>query len=117
MDKLSIKILKHLNEQKESLHRDKIIEQFGPGAFKSLDNLQKTGHIKQGSKYGGISSDPATGRARTVNVPDGQFEIDSPGLDFLQHRFWNCFDKWITRITAIIGFITGLFSLILHFAS
>lgn len=115
IDKTSVKILKYLKDKKEPVEESVIISECGPNASDSLEYLVKNGYIKEGFKFGGTRPDPITGRATTFNVPNGKYKIVSTGRAYLSQRFWNGIDKWVTRISAIIGLITGVLSLVLHF--
>ena len=115
MDSLSIKILKELNKSNKPVTYEQLTFLYGAHAPRSIAFLTSEKYITEGTKYGGISRDPATGRVATVNVPNGKYEISAIGKDFLQHLVLNEFDKWITRIAAFVGAITGIISLVLHF--
>ena len=115
MDKTSVAILKYLKDKNEPIEESEIISQCGEGASDALEYLAKNDYIKEGYKLGGTRTDPTTGRATTYNVPNGKYKISLPGRSYLSGRAWSGIDKWITRISAIIGLITGLLSLILHF--
>lgn len=114
MDKTSVKILKYLKKRNRPVSADEISQKFGSIGEQSLSHLDSIRYISQGFRYGGITRNPVTGRAETCDVPDGQYKLEPPGRDFLEHKFWNDFDRWITRATAFIGFVTGVLSLILH---
>lgn len=114
LDSLSLKILKELKSKPEPVSEKELIFLFGKETEKSLNYLCSEKYITQGIKYGGITRDPVTGRATTVNCPNGMYSISAFGKDFLQHFFLNEFDKWITRIAAFVGAVTGIISLILH---
>lgn len=115
IDKTSVKVLKYLNGKKDPVEESEIISEFGPDASDSIEYLLKNDYIKEGLKFGGTRPDPITGRATTFNVPNGKYKIVSTGRAYLSQRFWNGIDKWVTRISAIIGLITGVLSLALHF--
>lgn len=115
MDRVSIKVLRYLKKQDKAVSRDAVAQKYGAKGEQSLSQLSVDNYISQGVKYAGISRNPVTGRAETKNAPNGMYTIEPKGRDFLEHRFWNGFDRWITRATALIGFATGLISLIMHF--
>lgn len=115
IDKTSVKVLKYLNSKKDPVEESEIISEFGPDASDAIEYLLKNDYIKEGLKFGGTRPDPTTGRATTFNVPNGKYKIVSTGRAYLSQRFWNGIDKWVTRISAIIGLITGVLSLALHF--
>lgn len=115
MDKTSVKILKYLKDKNEPIEESEIILQCGAGASDSLEYLAKNEYVKEGYMYGCVRTNQSTGRVETYNVPNGKYKIVSAGRSYLSHRVGNGIDKWITRISAIIGLITGILSLILHF--
>ena len=115
MDSLSIRILKELNKSNGPMSYDQLTFLYGKNAPRSISYLTSEKYISEGTMYGGIVRDPVTGRANTVNVPNGKYKISALGKDFLQHLFLNEFDKWMTRIAAFVGAITGVVSLVLHF--
>lgn len=117
MDKTSLKVLKYLNSKKEPAEESEIISECGPNASDSIEYLIKNDYIKEGFTFGGTRPDPITGRATTFNVPNGKYKIVSTGRTYLSNRIWNGIDQWVTRISAIIGLITGVLSLVLHFLS
>lgn len=113
MEKLAVKILRRLRNAKAPISRQDLITEFGAEAPRALDYLFRDNYIKQGQKrnrYRSQDDDRAF-------VPDGMYSIDSGGMDYLQRAPGIWFDKWITRISAIVGFITGVLSLILHLSS
>lgn len=115
MDRTSIKVLRYIEKQENAVPRDEITKKYGTKGTQSLSQLDTDKYISQGSKYAGIYRNPLTGRAETRDIPDGQYVISPKGRDFLEQKFWNDFDKLITRATALIGFVTGIISLVLHF--
>ena len=117
MDRESLKMLRYLKKENKPISRDVLKEKYGTSANDSISYLLKMGYIKQGTISSGVTRDPSTGLVKVKDWPNGMFEVDSPGKDYLQHKLGNDFDRWITRVTAIIGFITGVWSLILHFLS
>lgn len=108
LEKIAVKILRQLDKEESSVSRKSIIEKYGSKASGALSFLEKEHYIKQGSVF--MPHQNANGRA--FYMPNGEFEIDSIGRDYLQHKFWNDFDRWATRICAVVGAITGIASLV-----
>lgn len=115
MDKTSLKVLRYIKKQDKPVSREAISQKYGIKGEQSLSQLDTDNYISQGSKYAGITKNSITGRVETKNIPNGMYVIEPKGRDFLEHKFWSDYDKWITRITALFGFITGIISLVLHF--
>lgn len=115
MDKSSVKVLRYLKDKKEPVAESEILSKCGANASDSLEYLVKNDYIKEGFKFGGTRTDQTTGRATTFNVPNGKYKIASSGRSYLSQRAWNGIERWVTRISAIIGLITGVLSLVLHF--
>lgn len=111
MDKASVKVLKYIKKHDGPIRRDEISQKFGKIGEQSLSHLVSSHYISQGEKYSGIAKNPVTGRVETRSVPNGEYSIEPLGRDFLEHKFWNDFDRWVTRICAIWGAITGTLAL------
>lgn len=92
MDRLSKKILKYIFKQSTASHTE-IIEKFGERASASIRFLFNNGYIS------------AMPRTRV-------YRVESLGIGFLETRRGVSADRWITRICAIIGAVTGTISLL-----
>lgn len=113
MDNLSHKILKYISSQEET-SRAELISNFGNGAKASIDFLSENKYITSGRIPIGAGPDH-----RPILASDGVFRITSQGLAYLQEKPGKDFDRWLTRIVAIWGAITGtaalVIELVLHF--
>lgn len=113
LDKLSHKILTHISKQKVTLRQD-IISVFGENAQKSIDFLMEGRYIKSGQVILEVGHNMAPKFGS-----DGKYSITSLGLAYLQEKPGKDFDRWLTRIVAIWGAITGtaalVLELVLHF--
>ena len=108
MDKLSLKVLKYLAADPNAVSRKDIISKFGDTATKSLDFLETEGYIKSGRRIVGVGSE-----SKPVFASNGQFTVTSKGLAYLEEKPGRDFDRWLTRIIAIWGAITGTAALVL----
>lgn len=104
MDKLSLRVLKHISKSNGTVGQESIIESFGDDSLRSLTYLESEGLIKSGRL-------PAGGG---VFCSDGLFAATSKGLSFLEERPGKLYDTWSTRVLAIWGAITGTAALILE---
>lgn len=107
LDKLSYRILKFISQHEKSRLAD-LIDQFGINAEKSISYLESNGFIssaKIGSGYLGKD-------AHFTSI--GIYSVTSYGLSFLQAHPGQTFDRWLTRILAIWGAITGTAALLLE---
>lgn len=107
MDKTSIKVLKYLKKQSDPVSKGSIVKNFGKDAGKSLDYLKANGFIREGRRFVSVSFNDNTGRATYNYGPNEMFEIDSTGLDFLQHKPGNDFDHWLNRLSIILSILGG----------
>lgn len=112
MDRLTIKVLKLIQKQGKPIHEATIVEKFGDEARSSLEYLKGIEYIHEGSEIQGMYYDSNENRMRPEIVPNGVFEIRPAGKDFLQSSPGVNFDRWITRICAIVGAVTGIAALI-----
>ena len=112
MDKLSLKILKYISKQTEPVTKQTIVAIYSQKALASLEDLEKVGFIASQSK----SFQSIPGLPQIVPVIDyyGNYVITSMGLGFLEKNPWDVFDRWLTRIIAICGAITGTIALLLE---
>lgn len=115
MDKTSVKVLKYINKQDNPVSADQIIEKYGSKGKQSLFLLCQGNYLSRGIDKTVYYHNPTTGRADSKAILNNMYSIEPLGRDLLEHKFWNDFDRWLTRGTAIIGFVTGVISLILHF--
>lgn len=107
MDNKSVKVLAYLKGQTDPVSKEQIIKEFGSDAAKSLAYLKENRFITEGSMPVSVSFDHVTGRATHNYGPNSMFEIASEGLDFLQHKPWNDFDRWLNRFSLLFSIIGG----------
>lgn len=112
MDKLSVRVLKHIHKGGDFLHESDVYRKFGYPALSSLKFLCKTGYISS-SEHNRVRYNQGS-KLHPNYVADCVYTIEPPGKAFLQHWFWNTFDPWLTRVLAIWGAITGTLALILR---
>lgn len=114
MDKLSLKVLKHIAAQQNSISSKSVVALFGDASRKSLSFLENEEFIKSGSTILGIGAD-----MKPVFASNGIYSITSKGLAFLEEKPGRDFDHWLTRFCAIWGAITGtaaiIAEIVLHF--
>lgn len=110
MEKLAVKILRYLKKQSSPVPLSVLTQKYGCAAERAVTFLDENGFVSQGSEYFPHETDAGT----AYFVKDGKFSIASSGCSYLEHKFADDFDRWITRGTAVIGFVTGVISLILH---
>lgn len=108
MDKLSHKILKYISHR-DTTSLNRLISVFGDGARTSTDFLLENAYISSGRVPIGVSMDH-----KPILVSDGIFRITSHGLAYLQKKPGKDFDRWLTRIGAVVGAITGITALIME---
>ena len=109
MDKLSLKVLKYVSIKQDNVSLKSVIEKFGDSSRKSLTELESDGFIKSGRIVLGMGPD-----MKPVLASNGQFNITSKGVAFLEERPGLLYDKWSTRFFAIWGAITGTAALVLE---
>lgn len=114
MDKLSLRILKHIASQQDDIPTTSVIDLFGDASKKSLSFLEKEGFIKSGRTILGIGAD-----MKPVFTSNGIYSISSKGLAFIEEKPGRDFDHWLTRVCAIWGAVTGtaaiVIEIVLHF--
>ena len=115
MDRTSLKVLRDIKKRGEPVLREIILQKYGTEGEQSLSQLDTDNYISQGFKSVGVAKNPVTGRMEPRNIPNGMYVIAPKGRGFLAHKFWNDIDKWITRSAALVGLVTGIISLIMHF--
>lgn len=114
MDRTSVKVLKYINKQDDPVSDDQVMEKYGSKGQQSLSMLYQEGYLSRGIGQTIYYCDAATGKSETKTKLNNLYSIEPPGRDFLEHKFWNDFDRWVTRGAAIVGFVTGMISLIMH---
>ena len=101
MDKMSFRILRYLKKQNAKTSRKAIIDKFGAQANKSLSYLEQGGYIHSDKRIAGTGFD-----RKPVYISIGMYEITSSGLDFLEAKPGQDFDRWLNRIS-VLGSILG----------
>lgn len=104
MNRLSIRVLRHIKKQTSPIAKDAIVAQFGDGAIESIRYLREEGYIRSGKV---ICPHRTSDGRHEIYAPDGKYEITAQGLDFLQHKFGNDFDKWLNRISILLSILGG----------
>ena len=104
MDKLSLKVLRYLAKQSAPVHRNHIIERFGKSAAESIRYLEKSEYIKSGTIP--VHGFPIIG-GNARKLSDQRYTIASLGLDFLQRRPGDIFDRWLSRVSIIASVLGG----------
>lgn len=115
MDKVSVKVLRMIRKASKPISRDEVEQKFGESGVQSLRQLQSDKFISQGTKHGGVAMNQATGRLEPAKIPNGLYSIEPKGRLYLEQKFWNDFDRLVTRLTALVGFFSGITALIMHF--
>ena len=111
MDRTSIKVLKFIGKQSAPVSSDVVIAKFGTPGEQSLSQLCEERYISRGVSKTWLYHNSATGTSETKTTPNSMYTIEPLGRDFLEHKFWNDFDKWLVRLCAIWGAITGTIAL------
>ena len=109
MDKLSVRVLKYLAKENRKINKNEIISVFGESAQESLSYLEKNDYISSEKVPAGIGPDK-----KVVFLSNGVYSITSFGKGFLEAKPGRDFDKWLTRLVAIWGAITGTAALVLE---
>ena len=115
MDKTSVKVLRYINKQNNPVSAEQIEEKYGFKGRQSLSMLCDGNYLSRGIGKTMFYHDAATGKPASKVILNNMYSMEPLGRDFLEHKFWNDIDRWLTRGTAFIGFITGVISLIMHF--
>lgn len=102
MDKMSIKILRHLEKQKDKTSRKDIVKKFGDGAGKSLSYLERNNYIQSDKRFAGVDFGN-----KPIFLSTGMYEIAPLGLDFLESKPGLDFDRWLNRISIIASILGG----------
>lgn len=114
MDKLSLKVLRHIAAQQDNISAKSVVTLFGDASKNSLSFLENEGFVKSGRTILGIGAD-----MKPVFTSNGIYSITSKGLAFLEEKPGRDFDHWLTRFCAIWGAITGtaaiIAEIVLHF--
>ena len=111
MDRTSVKVLKFIRKQAVPVSADVIVAKFGTPGEQSLSRLCEGKYISQGIAKTWLYHNGATGTSETKAVHNAMYTIEPLGRDFLEHKFWDDFDKWLVRLCAIWGAITGTIAL------
>lgn len=102
MDKLSVKVLRHIKKHGPRISSKTIIEKYGENSKVSLDYLEKESYIKSEKRIAGVGAG-----GKPVYISTGNYTITSLGLDFLQHKPGNDFDRWLNRISIVLSILGG----------
>lgn len=111
MDRTSVKVLKYINKQNSPVSAEQIMEKHGTKGEQSLSMLCQEGYLSRGIGKTMYYHNAATGRAESKTIPNNMYSIEPLGRDYLEHKFWNDFDKWLVRLCAIWGAVTGTIAL------
>ena len=114
MDITSVKVLKYISKQNDPVSAEQIMEKYGTRGNQSLSMLYQENYLSRGIAKTMYYHNTETGRAESKTIPNNMYAIEPLGRDFLEHKFWNDFDRWLTRGAAFVGLITGVASLIMH---
>ena len=107
MDRTSIEVLKYINENGGTVSADQIAKKYGTKGEQSLSMLCKQEYVSRGIKKTVIYLNAATGNTETKVIPSNMYSIEPLGRDFLEHRFWNLFDKWLGRANGVLSILGG----------
>lgn len=114
MDKLSLKVLRHIAAQQDNISAKSVVTLFGDASKKSLSFLENEGFVKSGRTILGIGAN-----MKPVFTSNEVYNVTSKGLAFLEEKPGKDFDHWLTRFCAIWGAITGtaaiIAEIVLHF--
>ena len=110
LDKSSENVLKFISEKGGQATDKMIRERFGEKADASLQFLQEKGFVLSRKEYSGINS-----FGRPVTTGATYYVCQPAGNAYLEEIVGKRVDRWITRIAAIVGAVTGVVSLLLHF--
>ena len=108
VDKLSLKILHFLRGKSEVPESD-IVDKFGQKSVASLHYLRSNDYISSGTKILGTGPD-----SKPVFMPNGIYSIAPKGHYLLESKPGTDFDRWLTRIIAIVGAVTGISAIVLE---
>lgn len=103
MEKLAVKILKHLNKKTNSVAFSDIKSQFGSNAGSALSYLEKEEYIQQGRTF----KPHQTATGKEFYTKDGKYQITSKGRSFLEEKPGRDFDKWLNRLNILLPMIGG----------
>lgn len=96
MDRTSVKVLRYIKKNAGSVSSENIIEKFGSDGVQSLSMLCDESYLS--------CSLERTGHQETLcNI----YRLEPHGRDFLENRFGDIFDKWLSRANAILPILGG----------
>lgn len=105
MDRTTRKVLRFLSRHAGMNALSVIVAKCGPSTERSLEYLVSIGYVKQSQR-----------RVYTIegtrSTPDDKYQITAGGLCYLTEFPWISIDKWLTRICAVVGAVTGIAALI-----
>ena len=104
MDTFSLKLLKYIDKQKV-VRATTLISKHGKSVRVYLGYLHKDDFISESWEY--VSQDKC----------DDVFRITPKGKSYLEELPGKRFDRWLTRIIAIWGAMTGTIALVLELLS
>lgn len=109
MDKFSHRVLKYIRKNSPVVSHQEITNKFGSCAKESIAYLEKSGYIRSGKRVIGVGEN-----MKPVFGSDGNYAITSEGMSYLESTPGAKLDKWVTRVVAIIGAMTGIGALVLE---
>lgn len=108
MDKHSRLVLSFMARQTDAVSTADIQHAVGDAAPRSVEYLQKEGYIQAQYKRHYSPGDGIYKRQCDA------YTITAKGISYLEHRPGVVADRWITRICAIVGALTGIPALVLE---
>lgn len=103
MEKLAVRILRHLGKSNAPVSREDLNAKFGQNAGSALSYLENEGYVKQGTVLR-----PRVGtHPNDFYQPNGMFQITSKGRAFLQEKPGNDFDRWLSRVSVLASILGG----------
>ena len=105
MDRTTRKVLRFLSCHAGMNDLSVIVAKCGSGSERSLEHLVSIGYVKQAQRR-------FYTREGARATPDDKYEITAGGLWCLKESPWIALDKWITRICAVVGAVTGVIALL-----
>lgn len=112
MDKLSVKVLKLIAKAGRPVTKSEIVDKYGDEAISSLEYLKEIKYIHEEYRHEGLYYDRDVNDLMPRLVPGNVYDLKPIGKDFLESHPGKGFDRWVTRICAIIGAITGISALV-----
>lgn len=103
MEKLAVRILRHLVKSDNLVSLEDLKDKFGKNTGSALSYLEKEDYIKQGTVFR-----PRAGtHPNNFYQPNGMFQITSKGRAFLQEKPGKDFDRWISRVSILVSILGG----------